>query len=169
MEKLSILFINPIFKICLLLITTITIPSIFNNQAIAQDTIFDKHVSNYDSLVDFLFFIIFIIGIIYIIWKITHRSKKRRYFSADIKRQILKEQNNKCAICKKNKGIWDYDHIDGNRSNNSISNCQALCPDCHAKKTRGLLKVNRKSNSKWKTIIVMFVILIVIVFLLKSI
>ena len=32
--------------------------------------------------------------------------------------------------------IWDFDHIDGDSSNNSLSNCQALCPNCHAKKTR---------------------------------
>jgi 5-methylcytosine-specific restriction endonuclease McrA len=44
-------------------------------------------------------------------------------------------------------GLWDYDHIDGNRSNNDPSNCQALCPNCHAKKTRGLLKQENKSSS----------------------
>jgi len=97
-----------------------------------------------------------------------HRPKKRRYFSADIKRQVLKEQNNKCAFCKRNKGVWDCDHIVGNRSNNDIANCQALYPDCHAKKTRGLLKVERKSKSKWKTILFMFTILIFVIFLLKS-
>ena len=134
----------------------------------AQNTIFDKVVSNNDTLSNFIFFLIFIMGILYIIWKVTHRKKKRRYFSSDIKRQVLREQNNKCAICKKNKGIWDYDHIDDNRSNNDISNCQALCPDCHAKKTRGLLKVERKSKSKWKTILFMFTILIFVIFLLKS-
>jgi hypothetical protein len=37
-----------------------------------------------------------------------------------------------------NAGIWDYDHKDGNRGNNKASNCQVLCPTCHAKKSRGL-------------------------------
>ena len=41
---------------------------------------------------------------------------------------------------QKEAGIWDYDHIDGNRSNNHARNCQASCPNCHAKKTPGLLK-----------------------------
>jgi len=43
-------------------------------------------------------------------------------------------------------GVWDYDHIDGNRSNNSPDNCQVLCPNCHAKKSRGLLKQEAKSR-----------------------
>ncbi|MEK0367332.1 MAG: HNH endonuclease signature motif containing protein [Nitrosopumilus sp.] len=32
---------------------------------------------------------------------------------------------------------WDFDHTDGDRGNNNTSNCQALCPTCHALKTRG--------------------------------
>jgi hypothetical protein len=130
-----------------------------------QNYIFDQIVSNNDSLVNFMFFVIFILGIIYIIWKVTHRTKERRYFSVDIKRRVLREQGNKCAICKRNKGVWDYDHIDGNRSNNNISNCQALCPDCHAKKTRGLLKSEKNSKSKWKTIITIFFLLLFVLFL----
>jgi HNH endonuclease len=77
---------------------------------------------------------IFIVIIVAVIWKLTHRTKKRRYFKADVKREVLKDQNYNCAICKRSTGVWDYDHIDGNRSNNDISNCQALCPNCHAKK-----------------------------------
>jgi 5-methylcytosine-specific restriction endonuclease McrA len=75
---------------------------------------------------------------------------------------VLKDQNYKCAICKRGAGVWDYDHIDGNRSNNDISNCQALCPNCHAKKTRGLL-AQEKSSKRGSIIIV---IVIIIVFLL---
>jgi len=32
--------------------------------------------------------------------------------------------------------VFNFDHIDGDRSNNSFFNCQALCPNCHARKTR---------------------------------
>ena len=32
--------------------------------------------------------------------------------------------------------VYDFDHKDNDRSNNSYSNCQALCPICHAIKTR---------------------------------
>jgi len=43
-----------------------------------------------------------------------------------------------------NTGIWDYDHKNGNRSNNKISNCQALCPNCHAKKDKRFVKKSGK-------------------------
>jgi hypothetical protein len=68
------------------------------------------------------------------------KYRKRQYFSSCVKENAIRKQHYKCAICKKSVGIWDYDHIDSNRSNNDPSNCQALCPNCHAKKTRGLLK-----------------------------
>ena len=86
--------------------------------------------------------------IIAAIWKLTHRRKKRQYFSTDVKREVLRNQDYKCTKCKKSAGVWDYDHTDGDRSNNDISNCQALCPNCHAKKTRGLLKEEIKSSFK---------------------
>jgi hypothetical protein len=68
------------------------------------------------------------------------KYRKRQYFPSYVKENAIRKQHYKCAICKKSACIWDYDHIDGNRSNNDPSNCQALCPNCHAKKTRGLLK-----------------------------
>ncbi len=114
--------------------------------------------SDYSAFAVFIFIVI----IIAVIWKLTHRTKKRRYFPADVKREVLKDQNYKCAICKRGAGVWDYDHIDGNRSNNDISNCQALCPNCHAKKTRGLL-AQEKSSKHW---IIIIAIVIIIVFLL---
>jgi hypothetical protein len=89
-----------------------------------------------------VFFFIIIGGIIFLIYKeFTKRYSKhreRRYFPADIKEDTKRKQHHKCAICKRGTGIWDFDHKDGNRSNNRPSNCQALCPTCHAKKTRGL-------------------------------
>ncbi len=30
---------------------------------------------------------------------------------------------------------WEYDHIDGDRTNDRVSNCQGLCPNCHSIKT----------------------------------
>ena len=61
---------------------------------------------------------------------------KRRQFSKKSKLLVLKAQNSRCKSCKNILEIADFDHIDGNSSNNDISNCQALCPLCHAKKTR---------------------------------
>jgi hypothetical protein len=102
--------------------------------------------------------------IIAAVWRLTHRRKKRQYFSSDVKRKVLKNQDYKCANCKKSAGVWDYDHHDGDRSNNDISNCQALCPNCHAKKTRGLLK-EVKSSSRRGILIAIVIIIIILAIL----
>jgi len=65
-----------------------------------------------------------------------HQSKERKGFPDSVRQQVLKKQNISCANCKKFSQTWDFDHIDGDRSNNKISNCQALCPNCHALKSR---------------------------------
>ena len=62
--------------------------------------------------------------------------KKRRVFSETTKRTALFRQGFVCNMCKMPSELWDYHHIDGVRSNNWPSNCEALCPNCHAKKTR---------------------------------
>ena len=81
-----------------------------------------------------LFLIVF--GLFYFLIKSRKRFAIRQYFSSEIKSQILKEQNYKCADCKKFLNVYDFDHIDNDRSNNDYNNCQALCPICHALKTR---------------------------------
>jgi len=121
-----------------------------------------KDSNNYDSLFLILLFVIIVVG--FIIWKLTHRTKERRYFYAEVKRQILKNQNYKCAICKRNTGVWDYDHKNGDRSNNKLANCQALCPNCHAKNTRGLLKSKVKSGRKLLKLFIISLIIIVVIF-----
>lgn len=63
-------------------------------------------------------------------------KKKRKDFSESVKNQILAVQFYRCNYCNEVLDVVNFDHIDGSRSNNSIFNCQALCPNCHAKKTR---------------------------------
>jgi len=79
-----------------------------------------------------------------IIEKSMSKPKSRRSFTKTIKKIIISEQKNKCNDCGKKSKIWDFDHIDGDSSNNSLDHCQALCPNCHAKKTR------RTKNTKLK-------------------
>ena len=135
---------------------------IYNSLVLAQSGIpIETEPDNSSDYSAFAVFI-FIVIIVAAIWKLTHRTKKRRYFPADVKREVLKDQNYKCAICKRSAGVWDYDHINGNRSNNDIFNCQALCPNCHAKKTRGLLEQEKSS----KRGIIIIAIVIIILFLL---
>ena len=52
------------------------------------------------------------------------------------KQHILKEQNNRCAVCNtldlwnKKKLVFVLDHIDGDASNNSRKNLRLVCPNC---------------------------------------
>jgi len=64
------------------------------------------------------------------------RKNYRRDFSKSTKKFTLITQNYRCRICGISLDIYDFDHINGDKSDNSIPNCQALCPNCHAKKTR---------------------------------
>ena len=72
--------------------------------------------------------------------KTTRKSTKRKQFTKLTKQKVLIQQNFTCNWCKTVLEFPQFDHIDGISSNNDISNCQALCPNCHAKKTRTLTK-----------------------------
>ena len=66
------------------------------------------------------------------------KSGKRMQFSKRTKLLVLKSQNYRCKLCNGKLETADFDHKDGNRAHNETSNCQALCPNCHAKKTRNM-------------------------------
>ena len=68
--------------------------------------------------------------------KTRPKGTKRKQFTKLCKQKVLIQQNFVCKSCKNTLEFPQFDHIDGNSSNNDISNCQALCPNCHAKKTR---------------------------------
>jgi len=68
--------------------------------------------------------------------KTSRKSTKRKQFTKLTKQNVLIQQNFTCNWCKTVLEFPQFDHVDGNSSNNDISNCQALCPNCHAKKTR---------------------------------
>jgi len=64
------------------------------------------------------------------------KKKPRKKFLKATKQAVLEEQNFFCRECYKYLDVVEFDHIDGDRSNNDYINCQALCPNCHARKTR---------------------------------
>ena len=82
--------------------------------------------------------VILIIGVIIVASKrkTPYKDLPRKGFSDAIKEQVLRRQNHRCAECDRVLDVVDFDHIDANKTNNDISNCQALCPNCHAKKSR---------------------------------
>ena len=87
-----------------------------------------------------------------IIEKSMSKSKQRRSFSKSIRNITLKTQKKKCNDCGRESEVWDFDHKDGNNSNNSLENCQALCPNCHAKKTRNIKQKEIKLFQSLKSI-----------------
>jgi hypothetical protein len=159
------LWVLLLFTIFLFIFIIVSV--VYNNIIFGQTDTFEEPISkdfaSEEEFIVIIFFLFLLIGAA--IWKFTHRIKERRYFSAEVKKQVLRDQNYKCAICKRSTGVWDYDHKDGNRSNNKISNCQALCPNCHAKKTRGLLKAKEKSQSRVRIILIIIVIMLFFVVL----
>ena len=66
-------------------------------------------------------------------------SKHRRCISQPIKDKVLKRQHGCCAICRESLEKTEYDHktplADG--GGHALENVQALCPPCHAEKSRG--------------------------------
>lgn len=64
------------------------------------------------------------------------KVQRANYSPAVFKKDILAEQDNKCAICG-NPPEWNnkplvfvLDHIDGHASNNTRANLRLICPNC---------------------------------------
>ncbi|MCH8834068.1 MAG: HNH endonuclease [Thaumarchaeota archaeon] len=66
---------------------------------------------------------------------------------------VLFSQKCRCKFCKIRLEFPDFDHIDGNSSNNDVSNCVALCPNCHRKRHRKKKVDQRKMKNKWLSFI----------------
>ena len=83
--------------------------------------------------------------VIYAIIQIEKKQHKGRMvyltrepFSELVKQTTLQNQDDKCNMCNMslNKYVIEYDHIDNDKTNNQLSNCQVLCINCHSKKLR---------------------------------
>jgi hypothetical protein len=89
------------------------------------------------SWVAFIVFLIILIAAI--VWKLKDKSgkhKERHHFPDRLKEKVLEKQHHRCADCNKVLDVIDWHHRNGDRSDNRESNCVALCPNCHAIKTR---------------------------------
>lgn len=87
----------------------------------------------------FIIFVIVVLIIAAIARKLKHRRgkhKERRDFPEPVKEKVLERQHHRCADCHHVLSTTDWHHRNGNRSDNRESNCVALCPNCHADRTR---------------------------------
>jgi len=99
---------------------------------------------NLDNTVGYI--IIGVIIVIIVIVGIAKASSKeskpdalpRRGWTDSQHKQVLDKQDGKCAICGEHSGTFQFDHKDDNHNNDDLDNCQALCPNCHDRKSRGL-------------------------------
>lgn len=66
--------------------------------------------------------------------KIVSGIAQRRGWSKIQKEQVRTSQYDICNICYRKPTRWVYDHIDGDKRNNDLSNCQGLCPECKSEK-----------------------------------
>ena len=69
-------------------------------------------------------------------------NRVRKGFSQGTRKRILIKQSYRCVYCRKVLKVIDYHHKNGDRSDNRENNCQALCPNCHALRTRNKLVKN---------------------------
>lgn len=62
----------------------------------------------------------------------------RTKIPSNFKKLVLEKQNYKCRMCSIFLDVYDIDHIVPYRieQRHRLRNLQALCPSCHARKTR---------------------------------
>jgi len=72
----------------------------------------------------------------YPVFLIRPSRDPRKDFTKTTKEDTWRRQGFRCNSCGEYSKYPEFHHKDGNRGNNYPSNCEALCPNCHAKKTR---------------------------------
>ena len=64
--------------------------------------------------------------------KQTKKTPKRQNFTEKQKENCREKQNGKCNKCGKPPPRWEYNHKDGDRTNDADTNIEGLCPNCHS-------------------------------------
>jgi hypothetical protein len=115
----------------------VSLPSSPNSTSFHALTFLKTHFKIFGLIVLSLGFILSILALAAFRRRHKRRkSRERKGFPRYVKEKILRKQDHKCAHCRKVLNVVDWDHKNGDRSNNKENNCQALCPNCHAVKTR---------------------------------
>ena len=74
--------------------------------------------------------------------KASKTKADRKAFPKITKQKTLIRQNFCCNECGKYSELLEFHHKNGNKVDNRLENCEALCPNCHAKKTRKKSRIN---------------------------
>ena len=84
------------------------------------------------------------------------RGQKTKLLSKHLRRYLLEKHDSRCVLCKWSKKHpvtnvvpLEVDHIDGNAENNTESNLQLLCPNCHAL-TPNFRNLNKGKGRSWR-------------------
>ena len=126
-----------LFFLALIGISTLIIPfSVFAQEPQTDETIEEDSQVKYVVGVGLVFVIILAI--------LAGRYRKK-FFAESLpikewteveKEQVRIRQDGKCAKCQKPPPArWEYHHMDGDRNNSSLENCEGLCPNCHSIET----------------------------------
>ena len=132
-SKIKALYVLGIFSFALFIILMVS-------SVLTSGTSSGSNLYFFGSIIPLLTSIV-IFGIIQI-EKNQHKKRMvyltREPFSELVKQTTLQNQDDKCNMCNMslNKYVIEYDHIDNDKTNNQLSNCQALCINCHSKKIR---------------------------------
>jgi len=121
--------------------------------------IFQEAVINGEQIPIFEIIVFFLIGISGSVVVISTKKGKfqvfqrldwgiqRRGWSSTQKEQVRNRQYGNCNMCFTPTTQWKYNHIDGDKNNNDLNNCQGLCPNCLSVKTeRDNRRVYQESN-----------------------
>jgi uncharacterized membrane protein (UPF0136 family) len=79
--------------------------------------------------------LVWVIAIVVLISR-SAKKEKRRHFPQSVKKHVIRKQKGKCVMCKRKLEAHgsDLHHKNGDRSNNRLSNCEAICTPCHRRK-----------------------------------
>ncbi len=110
-----------------------------SNSNINPSTTTSKTNTTDSWVAPFIIFVILVLIIAAVAWKLKHKSgkhKERHPFPDLVKEKVLEKQHHRCSDCNRVLNVVDWHHKNRDRSDNRESNCVALCPNCHAIKTR---------------------------------
>ena len=76
-------------------------------------------------------------------------ARTRKTISALKQKQLLQEADSQCPFCHDHDvSTFEFHHIDGDPSNNDVSNLIVVCSSCHTRITRGILSKTAVETKK---------------------